>query len=83
MIGKILIACIWVYQKTLSRVLPDSCIYYPSCSRYTVEAIKIHGALKGVALGAWRICRCHPFARGGHDPVPPRREDLPEDLTIG
>ncbi len=46
------------------------CPYYPTCSQYGLEAVKIHGALKGSMLAAWRICRCNPFSKGGYDPVP-------------
>ena len=46
------------------------CPYYPTCSKYGLEAIKKHGALKGGCLAAWRILRCNPFSKGGYDPVP-------------
>jgi putative membrane protein insertion efficiency factor len=45
------------------------CRYYPSCSQYTYEAIEKYGLLKGGLKGAWRICRCNPFSKGGDDPV--------------
>ncbi|GAB4165732.1 MAG: membrane protein insertion efficiency factor YidD [Roseiflexaceae bacterium] len=66
----LLIQFIRFYQRFLSPLTPPSCIYTPTCSQYTLEAIRKYGALKGSYLGIRRILRCHPFARGGHDPVP-------------
>ncbi len=58
------------YQVTISPMLPPACRYVPSCSEYGFEAIERYGVLKGGWLAACRIGRCHPFAKGGHDPVP-------------
>jgi putative membrane protein insertion efficiency factor len=66
----LLIQIIRFYQKFLSPLTPPSCIYSPTCSQYTLLAIKKHGALKGSYLGLRRILRCHPWGRGGYDPVP-------------
>ena len=61
-----------VYRKLISPVLPQACRYYPSCSQYAQEAVRIHGAFSGSWLAARRVLRCHPWAPGGPDPVPTR-----------
>jgi hypothetical protein len=69
----VVIGALRLYQMTLSRVLPSSCRFNPSCSQYMLEAVRVHGAFRGLGLGLWRVCRCNPFSRGGEDPVPGRR----------
>ncbi|QQB74259.1 membrane protein insertion efficiency factor YidD [Fusobacterium canifelinum] len=69
---KILILLIRFYQKFISPMFPAKCRFYPTCSQYTLEAIKEHGAIKGTYLGIKRILKCHPFHEGGYDPVPKR-----------
>jgi len=64
------IAVIRLYQRTLSRVLPPTCRFIPSCSEYMALAIERHGLVRGTWLGLWRILRCNPFCAGGSDPVP-------------
>jgi uncharacterized protein len=66
----IIIFFIKVYQRTLSRLLPSSCRFYPSCSEYGVQALQKHGVFKGSWLTVKRVARCHPFNPGGYDPVP-------------
>lgn len=60
------------YRASLGRLLPDACRFTPSCSVYAEEALATRGLLVGTGLALWRLMRCHPFSRGGHDPVPPR-----------
>lgn len=71
--GSLLVACIRLYQRFVSPLLGNNCRFYPSCSQYAAEAIRTHGALKGGFYACWRILRCQPFCRGGHDPVPPSK----------
>jgi putative membrane protein insertion efficiency factor len=61
-----------LYQWTISPLLPSSCRHVPSCSQYTIEALKIHGILTGTYLSFRRIIRCHPWGTYGYDPVPPK-----------
>ncbi|MBO7187180.1 MAG: membrane protein insertion efficiency factor YidD [Clostridia bacterium] len=58
------------YQKHISK---HDCKYIPSCSQYTLEAIKKHGFFYGIILGVWRILRCNPFSKGGFDKVPDKK----------
>jgi uncharacterized protein len=67
----LLLALIRLYQLTFSRMMPpDTCRFYPTCSRYGFEAVRRHGAVRGSLLAAWRVLRCNPFNPGGIDPVP-------------
>lgn len=70
MFKRLSLAAIRGYQRYISPLLPDACIYIPTCSQYAVEAIEKYGVVKGCWLGVRRILRCHPFHAGGYDPVP-------------
>lgn len=59
------------YRTFISPLTPPSCRFLPTCSAYAMEAIEVHGAVKGSYLAVRRISKCHPFHRGGYDPVPP------------
>lgn len=64
------------YRSEISPCRPPCCRFIPTCSTYALEAVEVHGALKGGALAVWRILRCHPFHRQKtfiYDPVPPKR----------
>ena len=68
---RILLSCIRFYQKHLSGLKGySSCKFYPTCSKYSIEAIEKYGAFKGGILALWRVLRCNPFSKGGYDPVP-------------
>ena len=69
MIAKSIILLIRLYQITISPLLGQRCRFYPSCSTYFIDAVRQKGAIKGSALGVWRLLRCQPFNRGGYDPV--------------
>jgi len=58
------------YQLFISPILPATCRYQPTCSHYTLEALKKYGVFKGLWLGIKRISRCHPWGGSGYDPVP-------------
>jgi putative membrane protein insertion efficiency factor len=73
-VASVLIAPIRFYQLYISPTRPPTCRYYPTCSAYAVEALQLHGAVRGSYLAIRRLLRCHPFHKGGADPVPePRR----------
>lgn len=83
---KIILFVIRIYQKTIS---PDHgvfsggqqsvCRFYPTCSQYTYEAVDHYGTLRGGFMGLGRIFRCHPFSKGGHDPVKKRVKNKPKE----
>jgi putative membrane protein insertion efficiency factor len=72
----LLLGLIGLYRKLISpflvALLGPRCRFHPSCSAYAQEAIRVHGAARGLVLAGWRVLRCSPLTPGGLDPVPPR-----------
>ena len=82
--ARVLMALIAGYRRFISPLLGARCRFAPSCSAYALEAVREHGALRGMWLAARRIGRCHPFNPGGFDPVPPAlhgRRTRPEGVS--
>lgn len=69
-----LIKALRFYQRRISPLFPPRCRYYPTCSQYALEAIQVHGVIKGMLLAIGRLMRCNIFFPGGVDPVPPKKE---------
>ena len=72
----LLLALIRAYRTYISPGRPPCCRFIPTCSAYALEAVEVHGAVKGGLLALWRIARCHPFHREKtfiYDPVPPKK----------
>jgi putative membrane protein insertion efficiency factor len=73
LVGRLLVGLIGLYRRFVSPLLPRHCRYEPTCSAYMAEAIRTHGAIRGIGLGLRRIGRCHPWGPGGIDRVPAPR----------
>ena len=71
---RIALAAIRFYQRRISPGIAPACRFQPTCSDYTYEAIDSYGAIRGVAMGIWRVLRCNPLNDGGLDPVPERSQ---------
>jgi len=79
------IVLLWLlrgYKRALSPLFLPSCRYVPTCSEYAAEAIEKYGALRGSMMALGRLLRCHPFVRGGFDPVPIREESVQDEIEI-
>lgn len=71
-LSRFLIGLVYIYQYVISPVIGPRCRFHPTCSSYMIEAIQVHGPIKGTWLGLKRLSRCHPYNDGGYDPVPPK-----------
>ncbi len=67
------------YKWAISPMFPPACRYVPTCSEYAMEAVERYGAIRGGLISAWRLLRCHPFAKGGLDPVV-KNSQMTDDL---
>ncbi|HEY6932704.1 MAG TPA: membrane protein insertion efficiency factor YidD [Marmoricola sp.] len=72
----LLIGLLTGYRLLISPLYGQVCRYHPSCSTYALEAVKTHGSIKGSWLAVRRLVRCHPWAPGGYDPVPPAKSSM-------
>ncbi len=75
----VLLLPVRAYRTVISPLLPPTCRFYPSCSAYAMEALTVHGALRGGWLALRRLLRCGPWHPGGLDPVPPARPRPPAE----
>ncbi|MCF4165848.1 membrane protein insertion efficiency factor YidD [Zavarzinia compransoris] len=73
LLARILSLPVLVWRYLISPAMPPACRYMPSCSEYALEALRVHGPVRGSTLTVRRLCRCHPWGGHGYDPVPPRR----------
>jgi putative membrane protein insertion efficiency factor len=78
--ARVLLFAVRVYQAFFSGLMPSACKFYPSCSHYAAEAVRVHGARRGSWLALRRVSRCHPFTPGGVDLVP-GADDFPKSVT--
>jgi putative membrane protein insertion efficiency factor len=78
--ASVAVGAVRLYQWTLRPLIGANCRFHPSCSEYAVDALHMHGAVRGAALAARRVLRCNPWNEGGYDPVParPGRADRPD-----
>ena len=77
----VLVALLKAYRFAISPLYGEVCRYHPSCSAYALEAVTVHGSIRGSWLAVRRVGRCHPWAEGGLDPVPPRPASRPGAST--
>lgn len=82
-VARVLIAVLRFYQRWISPMFLPHCRFHPTCSAYAVEALRVHGVLRGTVLTVVRLLKCAPWHPGGLDPVPPHRRRRPETPDPG
>ena len=80
---RLLLVVLRAYQLLFSPMLGQNCRFYPTCSNYSLDAIRVHGAARGSWLAVKRVCRCHPWNEGGVDLVPPAPERSSSTTACG
>ncbi|HEY2223786.1 membrane protein insertion efficiency factor YidD [Actinomycetospora sp.] len=80
--ARLLIALLGIYRRWISPLFLPHCRFHPSCSAYAVEALRVHGVLRGTGLATLRLLKCAPWHPGGLDPVPPRRSRDPDGVVV-
>src|SRR5438105_2019256 len=83
LLARAMLLAVRVYQSFFSALMPSACKFYPSCSHYAADALRLHGARRGSWLALRRISRCHPFSRGGVDLVPEAASFRRQPQTTG
>lgn len=73
---RFLVFLVRTYRRTISPLLPQTCRFHPSCSAYSIEALREHGAVAGTWMTLRRILRCHPLSAGGYDPVAKKSDEF-------
>lgn len=71
LLSRAMIGGVKLYQLTLSPIVGGQCRFRPTCSQFAIEALREHGPFRGGRMAFGRLLRCHPFSKGGYDPVPP------------
>ena len=70
---QVILLPVYIYRRVISPMTPPSCRHIPTCSQYAIEAVNIHGPVKGFLMATNRILHCHPWGTSGYDPVPPKK----------
>jgi putative membrane protein insertion efficiency factor len=80
---RLLVLFLRAYQLAVSPFLGQNCRFYPTCSNYAIEAVRVHGSARGSFMALRRVCKCHPWNEGGVDLVPPAPEKNSSTAACG